>query len=71
MAQQLKYYQSLSPDFQKGYKQDSDFTLGTAQTLLRMADDLKDEALKKDLQQILGAYMPNRPVLPGVQGLPN
>ncbi len=70
MAQQLKYYQSLSPDFQKGYKQESDFAMGTAQTLMRMADDLKDEALKKDLQETLGAYLPNRPQLPGLQGLP-
>lgn len=70
MAQQLRYYQSLSPDFQKGYKQENDFAIGTAQTLLRMADDLKDEALKKELDETLGAYMPNRPQLPGVQGLP-
>ncbi|MCE7924801.1 MAG: DUF2723 domain-containing protein [Haliscomenobacteraceae bacterium CHB4] len=70
IAQSLRYYESLSPDFQKGYKQENDFALGTAQTLMRMADDLKDEALKKDLQETLGAYLPNRPQLPGVQGVP-
>ncbi len=73
LEKQLHFYQSLSPDFQKGYKQEQDFTLGTAQTLMRMADDLKDAALKKDLQDLFGAYMPNRPAappLPGSQGLP-
>jgi tetratricopeptide (TPR) repeat protein len=69
MAQQLKYYQSLSPDFQKAYKQESDYAMGTAQTLLRMASDLKDEALKKELLDMFGSYMPNRPQLPGVQGV--
>ncbi len=70
MAQQLRFHESLSPDFQRGYKQENDYALGTAQTLMRMADDLKDEALKKDLEQMLGAYLPSRPQLPGVQGLP-
>ncbi|GAB4496927.1 MAG: DUF2723 domain-containing protein [Saprospiraceae bacterium] len=68
MAEQLRFYQSLSPDFQKGYKQENDFALGTSQTLMRMADDLKDEALKKDLEQILGSYLPNRPATPQLPG---
>lgn len=68
MAEQLRYYQSLSPDFQKGYKQENDFALGTSQTLMRMAEDLKDEALKKDLEQILGSYLPNRPAIPQLPG---
>ena len=34
-----------------------------------MADDLKDESLKKDLEQTLGAYLPTRPKAPGLPGL--
>ena len=68
MAEQLRFYQSLSPDFQKGYKQENDFALGTSQTLMRMAEDLKDEALKKDLEQMLGSYLPNRPAIPQLPG---
>jgi hypothetical protein len=69
LEQQLRFYQSLSPDFQRGYKQDNDFALSTAQTLLRMANDMKDEALKKDLEQTLGSYLPNRPTAPPLPGV--
>lgn len=70
MEQQLRFYESLSSDFKKGYKQENDFAMGTAQTLMRMAADMKDEALKKDLEQIFGPYLPTQPQLPGVEGLP-
>ncbi|MBX2891686.1 MAG: DUF2723 domain-containing protein [Saprospiraceae bacterium] len=70
MEQNLRHYNSLSPNFQKGYKQENDFALGTAQTLMRMADDLKDDELKKELERIFVPYMPNRPLLPGMEGLP-
>ncbi|MCW5924162.1 MAG: DUF2723 domain-containing protein [Saprospiraceae bacterium] len=70
MEQNLRHYNSLSPNFQKGYKQENDFALGTAQTLMRMADDLKDDDLKKELERIFVPYMPNRPLLPGTEGIP-
>ncbi len=69
IAEQLRFIQSLSPDFQRGYAQDRDYALSTAQVLLRMAEDLKDESLKKDLEQTLGAYLPARPKAPGLPGL--
>lgn len=69
VAEQLRFIQSLSPDFQRGYAQDRDYALSTAQVLLRMADDLKDESLKKDLEQTLGAYLPTRPKTPGLPGV--
>ncbi|MCB0575441.1 MAG: DUF2723 domain-containing protein, partial [Saprospiraceae bacterium] len=65
VAEQLKYFQSLSPDFQRGYGQDRDFALSTAQVLVRMADDLKDPALQKDLEETLGAYLPMQMQQPG------
>ncbi len=73
VAEQLRYYDSLSPDFQRGYRQDRDFAMNTAQVLMRMAADLKDDSLSKDLDQILGAYLPTRPqapALPGMEELP-
>jgi len=69
IAAQLRYHQSLSSDFQKGYKQENDFAVGTAQTLMRMANDMKDEALKKDLDETFGPYLPTRPNAPNLPGV--
>ena len=69
IAQQLRFIQSQSPDFQRGYAQDRDYAMSTAQVLMRMAQDLKDEALQKDLDETLGAYLPTRPKAPGLPGV--
>ncbi|MBK7935865.1 MAG: DUF2723 domain-containing protein [Lewinellaceae bacterium] len=56
IAQQLRFIQSQSPDFQRGYAQDRDYAMSTAQVLLRMAEDLKDEALQKNFRKPGGIY---------------
>ena len=69
MEENLKYYSSLSSSFRKGYQQEEQFTLSTANNLLRMAVDLKDEALQKEFEQMFSPYMEAErgPVMPGLQ----
>ncbi len=67
MEEQLKFYDSLDSRFRKGYERDEQYTLSISQTLLRLADEIKDPALTKDMETMLGAYMPSAPQLPGIQ----
>lgn len=67
MEQQLKFYDSLSPEFQKAYQQDLQYTMSTVQTLLNLAGDMKDTALEKELDAKFSQYMPQTPGLPGLQ----
>jgi hypothetical protein len=64
IVQQLRFYDSLSDNFRKGYQQEEQLTLSTANTLLRIAEDLKDENLKKELEDLIGAYLPEMPNIP-------
>ncbi|HMX39496.1 MAG TPA: DUF2723 domain-containing protein, partial [Saprospiraceae bacterium] len=51
----LNFVASQPPAFQKGYGQDQQFALGTDQTLMRTADDMKDEALSKQIADAVAA----------------
>jgi tetratricopeptide (TPR) repeat protein len=66
MEQQLKFHESLSPEFQKAYQQDYQYTLSTVQTLLNIAEDMKDTALSKELDDMFTPYMPQAPGMPGL-----
>jgi hypothetical protein len=68
MEGQLKYYNSLSSTFRKGYQQEEQYSLSTASSLMRMAADMKDEGLRKELEDMFNPYMqaeqgPSRPGL--------
>ncbi|MBL7829336.1 MAG: DUF2723 domain-containing protein [Saprospiraceae bacterium] len=68
MEEKMIYFESLSPAFRKGYQQEEQFTLTTAGNLIRMAIDMKDEALRKELEDKFGRYLNDGPPMPG---LPN
>ncbi len=66
LEQQMRYHQSLSTRFQEGYEQDYQYALGNLQTLMRVADDMKDSTLANELEQQFTPYLPsNMPPLPG------
>jgi hypothetical protein len=67
MEQQLRFFKSQSPDFQKGYKSDYNYAMGTVQTILRLADDMKDDALTKELDERFSPYMQSAPPPPGLK----
>jgi len=72
MEQQFRFYDSLDPEFKKGYKQDIDYTSSTVQNLLKMTANLDDNALYQELETKFQAYMPKMPakgVVP--EGMPN
>ena len=70
VEQEMKFYHSQTPDFQKGYEQDFRFALSAAQTLLSIADYMQDDALKLELQNTFKPYMPDVPPMPGIQEEP-
>jgi len=59
--QTLRFVASQSADFKRGYAQDEQFALGTAQTMMRTADDMKDEAFSKELEDMFTPYLPQMP----------
>lgn len=65
-VQILNFVASQKPEFQKGYAQDEQFALGCAQTLMRTADDLKDDAFSKELEEMFAPFIPTGPQMPGV-----
>jgi hypothetical protein len=71
LEQQLRFYSSLSGNVQRGYQQDQQFVASTAQNLISMAEQMKDEALKNELKQKLDPYLPKMPEMPGLPGLQN
>jgi Protein of unknown function (DUF2723) len=58
---QLKYYNSLSNSFRKAYQQDEQYALSTANNLIRMSVDMKDDGLRKEMEQMFSAYMEAMP----------
>lgn len=62
--QQLRYFESLSDDFLPRYEQDYKSALGSMQSLLGIAEDMKDSVLMNELDQQFTPYMPTAP-LPG------
>lgn len=66
MEEKLKYYNSLSSSFRKAYQQEEQFTLTTVGNLMRMAGDIKDENLKKALDDRFDKYMKDTPAMPGL-----
>ncbi len=67
LEEQMRFQQSLSPRFQEGYEQDYQYALGNLQTLLRVADDMKDSTLGDELEKQFQPYLPQqkKPALPG------
>jgi len=66
-VQTLRFVKSQSPDFQKGYRQDQQFALGCAQTMMRTADEMDDKAFSKELEDMFAPYFPTGPEAPGVR----
>lgn len=64
---EMKFYFSQTPDFQKGYEQDFRYAMSTAQTLMSIADYMRDEKLRQELQNQFKQYMPDIPPMPGIQ----
>jgi hypothetical protein len=69
MEEQLRFFESLNADFQKGYKQDNDYTISTVQNLMKMAANMQDQELLQEMDSKFKAYMPannkgNMPDLP-------
>jgi hypothetical protein len=50
MEERMAFYKSQPPAFRKAYEQEEQFTLTTANNLARMASDMKDEALLKEIE---------------------
>ena len=63
--QQLRFIASQSTEMQKGYAQDEQSSMATAQTLLNTATNvMKDQALQDELEKMLTPYMPQQGVMP-------
>lgn len=60
IEQQLRFVKSQTPTFQRGYQQDGQYAMGTAQTILRIAEDMDDKALLKELEDQFTPYIPNQ-----------
>ena len=58
MEQQLRFIQSQDPAFQAAYRQDLQFSLGTAQTLMSAAMLMKDDALSNELEKQFEQFVP-------------
>jgi hypothetical protein len=69
IEQQLRFVKSQPPTFQRGYQSDGQYAASTAQTLIRMAEDMGDKQLQKELEDMLSQYMPSQSPsgLPGVR----
>jgi len=70
IEQQLRFVKSQPPAFQRGYQQDGQYAMGTAQTILRITEDMDDKALLKELEDQFAPYIPNQNApnsLPGVR----
>lgn len=67
--QQLRFIKSQNPADQASYRQDMQFSLGTVQTLMGSAAQMKDEELSAELDKMFDPYIPKgmNPSLPGVR----
>lgn len=59
--EQFQYYDAQEPKFKTAYKQDMQFLMGTVQTLMGTAAQMKDQALMQELEKQFEAYMPKMP----------
>jgi hypothetical protein len=67
LQEELIFYNSLSPAFQKGYQQEEEYAIATVKTLVRMANVSKDTALRDELTTMFAEYLPaNAPLPPGL-----
>jgi hypothetical protein len=67
MDENLRFYDSLDAEFKAAYQSDMNATLGTIQLMMRTASDMGDKELSQELEKKFMQYMPNQPMLPGVQ----
>jgi hypothetical protein len=67
IEQQLRFYASQTPDMQKKFRQDQNFTMACANSMMNTAEMMQDEALLKELEALFGAYLP----APSPPGMPN
>jgi hypothetical protein len=68
IIQQLRFINSQTPRFQGGYKSDEGYALGTANTVLRIAEDMDDAALAKELSDLFSPYLSNQGLPGGIPG---
>jgi hypothetical protein len=71
MAANLKYYKSLGGDVDRGYAQDQQFAMRTAQDLIRMATEIKNDGLKKELEDLFSPFGVAAPKVPAFPNIPN
>ena len=67
MEDNLRFHDSLDAEFKAAYQSDMNATLGTVQLMMRTASDMGDKDLSQELEKKFMRYMPNQPMLPGVQ----
>ena len=65
MKEILNFHDSLSASDQEAYQSEHNSTLGTAQLLMRTAQDIGDEELSQELQTMFSAYFNEAPPIPG------
>ncbi|MBL7795267.1 MAG: DUF2723 domain-containing protein [Saprospiraceae bacterium] len=64
----MRFVNSQTEDFQKGYEQDFRFAASTAQTLLGIAQFMQDDKLREELEKQFQPYLPESP---GIPPMPN
>ncbi|TNE57600.1 MAG: DUF2723 domain-containing protein [Bacteroidetes bacterium] len=64
----MRYYKSMSPDFQQGYEQDFRYAASAAQTLLGVAQYMQDNELREQLENMFNPYLPTGPSIPQIEG---
>lgn len=69
ISQVIRFYDSQPARFKDGYKQDYRFATATAQTLMRMASQLKDDSLAKELTGAMGSAIQG--AMPSFEDLPD
>ncbi|MFN4081516.1 MAG: DUF2723 domain-containing protein [Saprospiraceae bacterium] len=69
ISQVIRFYDSQPARFKDGYRQDYRFATATAQTLMRVASQLKDEALAKELTVAMGSAIQG--AMPSFEELPD
>lgn len=68
LAQVVRFYDSQPARFKEGYRQDYRFATAAAQTLMRTAAQLEDDALSKELMGVLGSSIQGN--MPSFEDIP-
>jgi hypothetical protein len=61
LADWLEFYESIGPDkIDAGFRNDYELTLNAVQEIIRMADQIRDEDFKQEVQDKLGPFLPQK-----------